>query len=655
MYCKVVFDVPLDRDFDYGVPDELREAVKPGVRVTAPFGRMLTTGLVTAVSASTSLCENIIIKNIACVLDPRPVFGSDLFALARFMKETWGGPIGQILFALVPPQAYFKLGEPEELPEMVLSAPSFTLSAEQKAALDALKTRLGRGFHRALLSGPAFAGKTEVVLRLARETLQNYGQALITLPDVLAAQNFAQSLQARFGAGYVLCWHSKMLLSQKKKIFSRVSNAQPCLVVAARSGGLLPFKNLRFAAMLEEENDNYKQEENKPYFHLRDLLALRCAQHEALFVAVSDTPSLETMAEVRAGRAEEIKFSAALPGQNFRVQTKVTDKKGAHSALLSDFLLEQLKDNLRAKQASLLILNRRGYSNAYYCLNCGAYAKCKKCGAILSREKNEEGLDRLVCKKCGHKEELDQTCPQCQNKIFKSRGGGTQKIVSELGKLYPSARVMRLDSDTLKNKGGQGYAVRRALDAGEADVVVGTRQALEAALSPRVTLAAVLDADLELDSPDFRASEKFGQLLFKLKNRLSSRQNGRLVVQASSPDIYPFEALSASYQACAAEELLARESFAYPPFVKLVKALVKSKDRTLLDAETARVMSAAAPFARETLGPVRTGKKTDTLKKQYVLFKTMPETYADLIKTLDGLKPSKKTDFKLIADPYDFY
>lgn len=654
MYCKVVFDVPLDRDFDYGVPEELRARVKPGVRVTAPFGRMLTTGLVTGVSDDTSLPEDIIIKDVACVLDERPVFGSDLFPLARFMKQTWGGPIGQILFSLVPPQAYFKLGEPEVPPQITFSAPSFALTDEQETALQTLRRKMDGGYHRMLLSGPASSGKTEVVLRLAGETLKACGQVLITLPDVLAAQNFARDLQARFGPNAVLCWHSKMLLSQKKKIFSRVSDGQPCLVVSARSGGLLPFKNLRLAAMLEEENDNYKQEENKPYFHLRDLLVYRCKQHEALFIAVSDTPSLETLYEVSAGRAGEIKFSAALPGKYFRVQTKVTAKKGEHSALLSDFLLEQLKDNFRAKQASLLILNRRGYSNAYYCLNCGAYAKCKKCGAILSREKSEAG-DFLVCKKCGHKEDLDQTCPQCQNKIFKSRGGGTQKIVSELAKLYPSMRVLRLDSDTLKNKGGQGYAVRRALDAGEADAVVGTRQALEAALSPRVTLAAALDADLELDSPDFRASEEFGQLLFKLRNRLSSRPNGRLVIQASSPDVYPFEALAGSYEACAAEELLARESFAYPPFVKLVKVLLKSKDRALLEAETARVMSAAAPYCRETLGPVRTGKKTDTLKKQYLLFKTGADGYAQLMQTLDGLKPSKKTDFKVIADPYDFY
>ncbi len=651
MYCKVVFDVPLDRDFDYAVPEELEALVRPGVRVTAPFGPRLTTGLITRVEQTPAFALDKI-KNITHVLDERPVFGSDLFPLARFMKETWGGPIGQILFALVPPQAYFKLNPPPPCPALSFYEPSFALTEPQKQTLNVLKQKLDAGFFCALLSGPAGAGKTETVLRLSQEALSRYGQILITLPDVFAAQNFARKLAKRFGENVTLAWHSKMPLSQKKKIFSHISSGSPCVVVAARSGGLLPFKNLRLAVMLEEENDNYKQEENKPYFHLRDLLRCRAEQHEALFVRVSDTPSLETLHEKDCLKLE---LDQPIPGKEEKAQIKITAKKGERSAILSDFLLEQLRENLHEGHASLLILNRRGYANAYYCLNCGAYAKCKKCGAILAREKDEEGQDRLVCKKCGHKENMDQTCPQCQNKIFKSRGGGTQKVASEVAKLLPEARIVRLDSDTLKNKDGQGHDALNALERREADVVVGTRLALEAALSSRVTLAGVVDADLELDSPDFRASEKFGQLLFKLKHLLSTRPNGKLVVQASSPDIYPFESLHASYRSCAQEELLARESFSYPPFVRLVKVLVKSKDRALLDEQTARVLQAGAPFALEKLGPVKTGKKTDVLRKQYVLFKVSPEQFPTLVGALDALAPLKKTDFKLTADPYDFY
>lgn len=649
MYCKVVFDVPLDRDFDYAVPEGLQARVMPGVRVTAPFGRMLTTGLVVSVSRQTDLTGNILIKEIAHVLDEQPLFGSDLFPLAQFMKKTWGGAIGQILFALIPPQAYFK-AQPVEPVSALATAESLSFSGKALEVFEQLRGKLNNGFHRVLLSGTDSELQTQLAVALAGTVLQNYGQSLLTLPDVLAAQNFTRRLQRIFGAEHVLCWHSKMLLSQKKKIFSLICGGFPCLVVSARTGGLLPFKNLRFAAILEEENDNYKQEENKPHFHLRDLMAFRCRQHEALLLHISDTPSLEMLYAVEKGRAQAISLTKKEPP----LATALTAKKGEQSPLLSEQSLAALRENLAAGKASLLLLNRRGYANVYFCLNCGAYAKCKKCGTILAREKTEAGEDRLVCKKCGHSEPLEQTCPKCQNKIFKSRGGGTQKIVSELNKFFPSARVLRLDSDTLQKKDGQGHGVRSALDSGKADMIVGTRQAVEALQSDKITTAIILDADLELDSPDFRASEKFGQLLFKLKHKLASR-GGNLLIQTSSADIYPFEMLHKPYEDMAREELAARESFAYPPYVCLAKALIKAKDPVFLEAETARTMSAAAAFATEVLGPVKTGKKTDKLLKQYLLFKTTAEKYLALVSALDGIKPAKKTDVRLFADPYDFY
>jgi len=651
MYCKVVFDVPLDRDFDYAVPESLQERVIPGVRVTAPFGRMLTTGLVIAVSHQRELADNILIKEIACVLDEKPLFGADLFPLAHFIKKTWGGAIGQILFALVPPQAYFKMQLPPEIPPLAdVADPSFPI-AQIQPIFQRLNSYLNKGFHRVLVAGPDSRLQMQLAICLAGEVLRHYGQSLITVPDVLAAQNLTRYLQNLFGEAYVLCWHSKMLLSQKKKVFSMISNGLPCVVVSVRVGGLLPFKNLRFAAILEEDNDNYKQEENKPYFHLRDLMAFRCQQHEALLMHASDTPSLEMLYAVEHQQAEMI----SLPKENIPFPIEITPKKGEHSNLLSDRVLKELQEKLAHQKTSLLILNRRGYSNAYFCLNCGSYAKCKECGSILAREKTEQKGDILICKKCGHTESLEQTCPKCQNKIFKSRGGGTQKIVSELNKLFPQAYVMRLDSDTLLHKADQGYHVRAAVESGKADMVVGTRQALELLQAPQINLAVILDADLELDSPDFRASERFGQLLFKLKNKLADRKEAHLFIQTSSADIYPFDMLHKSYGEMAQEELEARESFAYPPYTKLIKVLIKAKEVVLLEAETARIMSAAAPFASEILGPVKTGKSTDKLLKQYILCKTHFEKYPNLISTLNSLKPAKKADFRIVADPYDFY
>ena len=656
MYCKVVFDVPLDRDFDYAVPVALADKIMPGVRVTAPFGRVLTGGMVVSVSEVCTAPEGIKLKEIASVVDKRPLFGSDLFPLMRFMKANWGGPIGQILFALVPPQPYFKLENPPSSVHIAVQTLSFKLTSSQENALKTIRSFAAYEFHPVLLNGPAYTGKTETVLRLAGEVLAGYGQALITVPDIAAARQFIAEAEARFGAENVYCWHSRMLLSKKKKYFSAVSNGVPCVVISTRSGALLPFKNLRLAAVLDEGDEHYKQEENKPYYHLRDLLMFRAQMHGAVLLFCSQTPSMELLKWVEEGKILQLPFTQPVPGHHFNPQIKITNKKGERSKYLSDFLLTQLAENLNRRETALLILNRRGYSNAYYCLNCGSYAKCKKCGAILARENTPEHGDRLICKKCGHAESLQQECPLCHNLIFKSRGGGTQKIVTELAKFFPKARLLRLDSDTLKTKSGQGFEALGALKSGQADIIVGTRLASGALRGAKVTLAAVLDAELELDGPDFRASEKYGQMLFDLRGHLSGLADGRLIIQAADKEAYDYAPLLAGdYSAAAETELALRESFLYPPFVRLIKVLIKAKETDLLHAETARIKRMAAPLALDTLGPVWCAKKTDTLKKQYLLFKTDDRRWLDLLAKLDSWTPAKKVTLKIAADPYDFY
>jgi len=654
MFCKVAFDVPLDRDFDYAVPPELASAVRPGLRVTAPFGRLLTCGIITQVTEVSGAPEGMALKEIAALMDQRPLFGSDLFPLARFIKQQWGGPLGQILFSLVPPQPYFKLDNSPIQLHLNLKQPAYTLTDDQKKALTLLRSFDPYEFHALLLSGPAYTGKTEVVLRHAADVFSAYGQVLLTVPDISSARQFISEAQIRFGAANVFCWHSRTLLSQKKKIFSAVSNGVPCIVISTRSGALLPFKNLRFAAVLDEGDDNYKQEENKPYYHLRDVLLFRARMHGATLVFTSATPSAETVYQVQEKQLEEIRLSKPL--RQFTPQIKITEKKGTRSRLISDELIGELEENLKRKEMSLLILNRRGYANSYYCLNCGAYAKCKKCGAILVHEKSAEKGEYLLCKKCGQKEPLEQECPKCHNLIFKSRGGGTQKIVSEVAKIFPKAKLLRLESDTLKTKAGQGFEALQALQNGQADIIIGTRLAAGALRGARITLAGLLDVDLELNTPDFRATEKFSRLLFDLRGHLSGMKNGRMVIQTADPQAYDYTPLQeGNYEAAMETELALRDSFLYPPFVHLFRMTLKSKDEALLKSETARLRREVAKHCTAVLGPVWCTKKTDTLKKQYLLFKTDTARRADLLAALDRFAPVNKVSVKLAADPYDFY
>lgn len=655
MFCQVVFDVPLDRSFDYTVPSDLNSQVVPGVRVTAPFGRLLTVGMVVSVSEIPAAPSHITFKPIVAVLDKKPLFGSDLFPLMRYLKSHWGCPIGQILFALVPPQVYFKLEPPPTLTEPLIQTPQFRLTPSQQHALKTVQAIPAYQFKPFLWQGPAYTGKIEAVLRLAGNVLNNYGQVLITVPDIVATRPFIKEAQIRFGTTNVYSWHSRMLLSQKKKYFSNISNGTPCVVIATRSGALLPFKNLRLCAMLDEGDDNYKQEENKPYYHTRDVLFERANMHGATLIYVSATPSMELLKQVQDGQIERTLFTQPV-GQGSVPHIQLTGKKSEKSRFFSDELLGALANAISQKQPALLILNRRGYAGSYYCLNCGAYAKCKKCGSILTHEKSANGTEQLHCKKCGNVETLEQECPQCHNLIFKSRGGGTQKIVTELTKLFPRAKLLRLDSDTLKTKTGQGFEALNALQTGQADIIVGTRLAAAALRGSRVTLAAILDGELELDGPDFRASEKFTQLLFSLSDHLANVPNGKLIIQTADQSAYDYEPiLHGNFVASAENELALRESFLYPPFTRLIRVTVKAKDFDVLQAETDRLKALGQERTLEVLGPVWCAKKTDKLKKQYLLFKTDEARYLDLLAQLDSFEPVKKASVQITADPYNFY
>ena len=475
------------------------------------------------------------------------------------------------------------------------------------------------------------------------------------VPDVAAARQFISEAEERFGADNVFCWHSRMLQSKKKKYFSAISSGRPCVVIGTRSSVLLPFKNLRLAVMLDEGDDNYKQEENKPYYHARDVLFFRAKQHGALLLFVSATPSVESEQLAKQGKLRRLVFTQPVAAHAFTPSIKLAEKKGSKSRFLSDFLVSQLTENLARKEMSLLVLNRLGYAGAYACLNCGTYAVCKKCGAVLAHEKTATG-DILICKKCGAKESLEQECPKCHNLVFKSRDGGTQKIMADLAKIFPQAKLLRLESDTLKTKKGQGFEALNALKSGSADIIVGTRVAAGALRGAKVTLAAVLDAELELSGPDYRSTEKFARLLFDLRGHLSGVKNGRLVIQGADTEKYDYgPVFSGNYKETVDTETLLRESFNYPPFVHLFKVTLKGKEVGSLSAETARLKQLCAPLALDTLGPVWCGKKSDTLKKQYLLFKTDDERRADLLALLDGFTPAKKVTVKLSADPYDFY
>lgn len=656
MNISVCLPIALNKSFDYSVPAELESRVKAGLRVKVPFGRASQTGYIVKLNTTPNLPKNIKLKAIEEILDDEVLFGAELFPLAHFIEQTYANTLGETLEVLLPSFINkklilsYKAPPPADLPLFYGAGP---MTNSQKAAIDAAENN-----QVTLFFGDTFTGKTETILNISHKVISNGGQILILVPDIIISDELIQSVEKKFGQHHIHMWHSKVPLSRRKFAAADIINGRPCIVIGTRSACLLPFKNLKLSVMFQEEDKAFKQEDNKPYYHSRDVLMERSRLINAKFIMVSASPSLETLLMVKKGAVKLTEFKDTLPGFDNKAQIITMPKNGPESKYISAQLQDSIRQNMLNGGQSLLIINRLGYSGAYACLNCRTFAKCKECGAILSRV--QDGEDSLICRKCGNKESIKQTCPVCKNEIFRSFGGGTQAVVSDIYKIFPNARVFRLDSQTLKTKDSQGHFAADALSAGEADIVVGTNLALRIGMwNSNIRLAALLDADNELNSPDFRTAETFAQMLFNLKGRLNRIKDGKLIVQISKSEIFDFDLLRQnSYLKFAEAELEFRKEFNFPPYTKLVKILITAKNKKDLDTHSQIIINAindAYSAFMQLEGPVSCGKTADNFHQQYLLIRSLDDAMLKgFIKTLVENKPTKQVLIKVLADPYNF-
>ncbi len=655
MIVSVALPIALNKCFDYNAPDDIATKLQCGMRVKVPFGKAEQTGFVVKLNSVPNLPPNIKLKSIKNILDSRVFYGPDLMETAAYISHTYANTLGETLNVLIPSfindKLLSKYGEPKtDLPLFYSAGP---LTAAQKNALSDFETK-----EPLLLCGPAASGKTEVTLQYAHKVLSSGGQALILVPDAVSSSGLIKTIQSKFGDANIHLWHSKIPLSKRKTAAAEILSGRPCIVVGTRSACLLPFTNLKLAVITQEEDKTYKQEDAKPYYHAREVLAHRCKLNKAKFIMISAAPSFETLKAAQDGNIKTQVFDKQIKGYDFKPVILLAPKNGQKSKFFSDGLIEAVHQNMLSGKQSLIIFNRLGFSGAYACLNCRTFAKCKSCGGILSRQQ-QNGQDILICRKCGKRESLEQTCPACGNSIFRSFGGGTQALESEAARLFPQARIYRFDSQTLKLKDGQGHFVQEAVDTHNADIIIGTHLALKLDFKDNITLAAFPDIDMELNSPDFRTAERFAQTLLNLKGRLGRAKDSKLILQMSKNDVFDLSFLkTGDYRAFAETELAFRKEFNFPPYTKLVKIIVSAKSKAALEKHTKTITDAittAYSAFMQVAGTAHCGKTADEFYQQYILIKSLDDDMLrGFLKNLFENKAPKQITLKIMADPYNF-
>ena len=464
------------------------------------------------------------------------------------------------------------------IPQFVeLEAKDYQLSEDQQMAADAIISAMEKeAYHGFLLYGVTASGKTEVYMRSIERALEMGKTSLILLPEIALTTQVMNIFSSRFGDD-VAVLHSALSSGERYDEWVRIQNGEARIVLGARSAVFAPLKNIGLIIVDEEHEQSFKQE-NQPRYHARDAAVQRAKTNNAVLVLGSATPCAESYQKAMDGELTFVKMLSRIQGRslpNVCVADLRDEYKRGQATIFSSQLQEKISDCLNDKKQIMLLQNRRAYSTFLLCRECGYVPGCPNCSVTL---KYHSKTERLMCHHCDYSKDAPTQCPKCEGTKIGKFGIGTQRVEEETARLYPEARILRLDKDTTTTKGSHSSIIE-SFRKGEADILIGTQMIAKGLDFPNVTLVGVISADTSLNIPDFRASERTFQLISQVAGRSGRGESaGEVVVQTFDPDNYAIaHAISHDYISFMCEELESRKSVLYPPYSCFVNIISDDK------------------------------------------------------------------------------
>jgi primosomal protein N' (replication factor Y) len=484
---------------------------------------------------------------------------------------------------------------------------SLTLTEEQRIACREIGEAVtGRRSETFLLHGVTGSGKTEVYLRAVADSLRIGRQALLLVPEITLTHQILGRLRARFGDRLAVL-HSGLRPSERLAQWERLRRGETPIAVGARSALFAPIEELGVIVIDEEHDTAYKNEEGFRY-HARSLALRRARAASCPLVLGSATPALETRYAAERNRLRRISLHKRIGGRPLPA-VELVDLARERAVLprgrkliLSTLLLRGMREALSAKGQCILFLNRRGFSTQIVCFECHHVERCKHCDIALTYHARD---DLLRCHYCDFQTRPPEICPACGARETALLGVGTERLEEEVRSHFPEARIARLDRDTASGR-GVAEEILRGLSSGDVDVLIGTQMVAKGHDFPGVRLVGVVNADLGLHFPDFRAAERTFQLLTQVAGRAGRGASpGRVIVQSFSPDHYAIRpVLDHDYERFYAEEIVHRAELGYPPFGRLAQIVVSGTEEAAVRDSAARLARASrSGDGCELLGP----------------------------------------------------
>ncbi|MDR1544658.1 MAG: primosomal protein N' [Prevotellaceae bacterium] len=635
MLAEIILPLPLAQTYTYIVPQEFEPQISVGQRVAVNFGaKKIYIGIVLRLFECGIEKKY---KNILQVLDNEPIITEQQLKLWQTLSEYYCAPLGDIYTAAVPADLRKDKRVKSRSKPIKADCEAKILTEQQTETYQKI-LELFKEKSTVLLHGITSSGKTEIYIQLIINALQQEKNALFLTPEIGLTSQLMERLQRIFGEK-LLVYHSKITDSQRVKVWETLlQNTENKVVIGTRSSVFLPFKNLGLIVIDEEHDPSFKQSDASPRYNAKSVAGFLAKDFGAKILLGSATPSVESYSNAQFGKYGlamlETRYNDIQLPEIQLIDTKESYRKKRMKGHFSLELIDVISETLAKKEQVILFQNRRGFSLALECPECGWVQKCKNCDVPLTYHRLSNSLS---CHYCGYTVGNQRFCRECGCVGLTDKGFGTEQVQSEAQLLFPNFKVARLDSDAAKKKNSFAEIIA-TFEHKNIDILVGTQIVSKGIDFSNVGLAAILNADNLMNFPDFRAHENAFQTLVQISGRAGRQERGKVAVQTFSPDLPLLNFVcSNDYPNFFKAQMAERHLFNYPPYCRLTKISLKHKDKDFVRSAAEKL----AEILRENADFSVLGPDNPPVEKVQFLF------YRDILLKISNLISYKKVNAEI--------
>ncbi len=598
-FAQVIIDISnenVDKAFSYCIPPELANDIEIGTAVDVPFGRgnKLRKGYVIDIVDSIDI-DRELVKSIASISKKSTSLEDRLIRLAAWIKKRYGCTMAKALQTVLPVKYKVKkrvpkkaVGEGENKTEINTSneTKNIILNDEQNAAAQTFANDYNnKNYKSYLLFGITGSGKTQVYIEMIKTVLALKRQVIVLVPEISLTYQTIVRLRAAFGDRVAII-HSKLNQGERYEQFERARDNSADIMIGPRSALFAPFNDIGLIIIDEEHDSSYKNE-TIPRYNTIDVAIERARLSNASVVLASATPSPDTYKNALDGKYTLLKLTKRASKSSALAKTHIVDMRrelmDGNKSIFSNELNKLILDRLDKKEQIMLFMNRRGYSSFVSCRSCGEVVMCPHCDISLTLHKDKG----LICHYCGYRMELPKRCIKCGSPYIAEFGTGTQKLEQLTKKMYPKARVLRMDADTAAGKNA-GKDILKAFSDGEADILVGTQMIVKGHDFKKVSLVGIIAADTSLYVSDYTSSQRTFELITQAAGRAGRADiKGDVVIQTYNPEHYAvLAAARQDYELYYNNEITFRKLAGYPPVMHMWTIQLSSKNEEKLQEIT---------------------------------------------------------------------